>query len=92
MRVSTFAAPGVDEPEAKQSSSEKLRCADTRSEMQVPGDARLPSTAWTRLPHSERTASRVASAMAGASLGSTKGILRLAEAVDAWTPSGYRTC
>ena len=37
------AAPlqGVTEPEATQSSSEKLRCAGTRSEMQVPGDARV---------------------------------------------------
>ena len=53
------AAPGVTEPEATQSPSEKLRWAGTRSEMQVPGDARVPSTAWTRLP--------------SASLASTKG-------------------
>ena len=49
MRDRSCAAPGVNEPEATQSSSEKLRCAGTRSEMQVPGDARVPSTAWTRL-------------------------------------------
>src|SRR3546814_2611362 len=59
MRDRSWAAPGVNEPEATQSSSEKLRCAGTRSEMQVPGDARVPSTAWTRLP--------------SASLASTKG-------------------
>ena len=50
MRDRSCAAPGVSEPEATQSSSEKLRCAGTRSEMQVPGDAKLPSTACTRLP------------------------------------------
>ena len=52
--------PGVNEPAATQSSSEKLCCAGTRSEIHVPGDARVPSTACTRLP--------------SASLGSTKGI------------------
>ncbi len=60
MRASSFAAPGVTGPEATQSSGENLRCAGTRSEMQTPGDARGPNTAWTRLP--------------SASLGSTKGI------------------
>ncbi len=50
MRARSCAAPGVTEPEATQSLSEKLRCAGTRSEMQVPGDARVPSTAWTLLP------------------------------------------
>jgi hypothetical protein len=60
MRDRSCAAPGVNEPEATQSSSEKLRPAGTRKEMQVPGDARVPSTAWTRLP--------------SASLASTKGI------------------
>ena len=50
IRARSFAAPGVTGPEATQSSTEKLRPAGTRSEMQVPRDARLPSTAWTRLP------------------------------------------
>ena len=39
MRDRSCAAPGVNEPEATQSSSEKLRPAGTRNEMQVPGDA-----------------------------------------------------
>jgi hypothetical protein len=42
--------PGVTEPDATQSSSEKLRCTGTRIEMRVPGDARVLSIAWTRLP------------------------------------------
>ena len=49
-RVRSWAAPEVSEPEATQSCSEKVRCAGTRSEMQVPGDAKVPSTAWTRVP------------------------------------------
>ena len=36
--------------DATQSWSEKVRYAGTRSEMQAPGDARVPSTARTRLP------------------------------------------
>jgi hypothetical protein len=60
MRDSNCAAQGVNEPEATQSSTEKLRPAGTRSEMQVPGDGGMPRTAWNRLP--------------SASLGSTKGI------------------
>jgi hypothetical protein len=48
-RDNSSAAAGVNEPDAMQSSSEKLRCAGTRNEMQVPGDANQPSTAWTRL-------------------------------------------
>ena len=49
-RDSKSAAPGVTEPEATQSSIEKCRWAGTRREMQVPGEATLPSTAWTRVP------------------------------------------
>ena len=50
MRVRSWAAPEVSEPEATQSWSEKFRCAGTRREMQVPGDAKQPSTACARLP------------------------------------------
>ena len=59
MRDRNCAAPGVNEPEATQSSTERLRPAGTRSEMQVPGDGGVPRTAWNRLP--------------SGSLGSTKG-------------------
>ena len=45
---------GVSDPDATQSSREKLARAGTRSEMQVPGAARVPSTAWTRLPSASR--------------------------------------
>jgi hypothetical protein len=60
MRVKSWAAPEVSAPEAMQSRSEKVGCAGTRSEMQVPGDAKQPSTACARLP--------------SASLATTKGI------------------
>ena len=49
---------GVTEPEATQSSSEKLRCADTRSEMHVPGDAKQPRTARTRLSSASRASTK----------------------------------
>ena len=49
MRVRSWAAPGASEPGATQSWSEKVGCAGTRREMQVPGDARQPSTACARL-------------------------------------------
>jgi hypothetical protein len=48
MGVRSWAAPGVSEPEATQSWSERVRCAGTRREMQVPGDPRQPSTACAR--------------------------------------------
>ena len=40
MRVNSWAAPRLNEPEAMQSWSQKLRLAGTRSEIQVPGDAK----------------------------------------------------
>jgi hypothetical protein len=61
-RVRSWAAPEVSEPEATQSWSEKVRCAGTRREMQVPGDAKQPSAACARLP--------------SGSLASTKGTAR----------------
>jgi hypothetical protein len=50
MRVSSWAALALKEPDVTQSWSEKLRLAGTRSEMQVPGDVKQLSTACTRIP------------------------------------------
>jgi hypothetical protein len=58
MRDNSWAAAGVNEPEATQSCSEKVCRAGTRSEMQVPGEARQPSTACTRLPSGNRASTK----------------------------------
>jgi hypothetical protein len=53
MRDKAERRPGSMNPAATRSASEKLRRAGTRNEMQVPGDAKQPSTACTRLRHLE---------------------------------------